>query len=61
MNTLERVLAKVREAAAPHPYDTIKREAVLDEVEARELQSHIERLRTERSKALELLSEVEGP
>jgi len=61
MNTLDRALSKVREAAAPHPYDTRARTAVLDEAEARELSQHIEWLRVERCKALELLSEVEGP
>jgi len=53
MNTLERAQAKVREAAAPHPYDTRPRTAVLDEAEARELHEFIERIRRERSAALD--------
>ena len=59
MNHLERAIAKVRDAAAPHPHSTVARSATLDEAEAKALHAHIEWLRLERSTALDSLHDVE--
>jgi hypothetical protein len=58
MNTMERAMRKVLDAAAPHPYDTRTRSAVLDEAEAKALAEHVEWLRRERSTALDALDDI---
>ena len=58
MNTLERAMRKVLDAAAPHPYDTKARFAVLDEAEAKALAEHVEWLRRERATALDALEDI---
>lgn len=58
MNTLERAMRKVLDAAAPHSDDTRARSAILDEAEAKALANHVEWLRRERSTALDALEDI---
>lgn len=59
MNTLERAKRKIMDAAAPHPYCTKARFAVLDEEEAKAIQEHIEWLRQERLRGLDARAAAE--
>lgn len=59
MNTLERAKRKIMDAAAPHPYCTNARFAVLDEEEAKAIQEHIEWLRQERLRGLDARAAAE--
>jgi len=59
VNDLERAMRKVRDAAAPHPYDTRARTAILNEAEAKALVEHLDWLRRERSEARDRLYDIE--